>query len=279
MQTASSPAPLVFTAGSGPVTHRVLCYGDSLTAGFYSGGQWFQPYGRALANEMAAYGVTCQVAVCGLTGKSAEEMLLGVNASLVDQCGILWKGLARTLEEDGPFDLVMLMAGTNDLPFASRRKNAAANLRALHQLCHRRGIPTVAMAPPLAPVGDASWCSNRRVLLEDMEIAFQGLAQHLTYMDPSIILSHEDPLMWDPDALHFSQIGSYMLGKSLAKLALELCDGDPASPAHTRRRGLKAPACPVSRQQLALKLASALEEVKPPTILCPCSGAELLKAA
>ena len=56
-------------------------------------------------------------------------------------------------------------------------------------------------------------------------------------------------------------------------------DGDPASPAHTRRRGLKAPACPVSRQQLALKLASALEEVKPPTILCPCSGAELLKAA
>ena len=30
----------------------------------------------------------------------------------------------------------------------------------------RRGIPTIAMAPPLAPVGDASWCSNRRVLLE-----------------------------------------------------------------------------------------------------------------
>ena len=59
---------------------------------------------------------------------------------------------------------------------------------------------------------------------QDMEIAFQGLAQHLTYMDPSIILSHEDPLMWDPDALHFSQIGSYMLGKSLAKLALELCE-------------------------------------------------------
>ena len=27
-------APLVFTAGSGPVTHRVLCYGDSLTAGW-----------------------------------------------------------------------------------------------------------------------------------------------------------------------------------------------------------------------------------------------------
>ncbi|CAE7348345.1 SLC39A12 [Symbiodinium natans] len=222
------------------------------------------------------------VSVCGLTGKSAEEMLLGVNTSLVDQCGIAWKdrGLARTLEEDGPFDLVLLMAGTNDLPYTHRRRNAAANLRALHQVCHRRGIPTVAMAPPLAPVGDKPWRSNRQALLEDMEVLFQGLDKHLTYMDPSVILSHENSLMWDPDGLHFSQIGSYTLGKSLAKLAIELCEGPASTPPRhrARRTGLRAPACPLSQEQLAQKSAPA-PEFKIPTILSSCDpGAQLLKA-
>ena len=32
-----------------------------------------------------------QVSVCGLTGKSAQDMVLGAQTSLVDQCGIPWK--------------------------------------------------------------------------------------------------------------------------------------------------------------------------------------------
>ena len=56
-----------------------------------------------------------------------------------------------------------------------------------------------------------------------MQGALRPLGRQLTFLDPGKTLSAEDALMWDPDGLHFSQIGSYTLGKSLAKLVLELC--------------------------------------------------------
>ena len=42
-------------------------------AGFYDGGHWFQPYGRILADEMAAYGGRCHSA----EAKMLEEQLGG----------------------------------------------------------------------------------------------------------------------------------------------------------------------------------------------------------
>eukprot|EP00913_Durusdinium_trenchii_P007552 g7096.t1 len=81
----SSEIPLLFAAGRyrpESKLHRILCYGDSLTAGFYQGGHWFQPYGRILADELAAYGGRCEILVCGLSGRSAEDMAAGINSTL-----------------------------------------------------------------------------------------------------------------------------------------------------------------------------------------------------
>jgi len=213
---------------------------------------------------------------------TAEEMAQGSHASLVDQCGIPWKGLARVLDEDGPFDLVIIMAGTNDLPYAHTRATAAANLRQLHLACHRHNVPTIALAPPPAPVGNQRWRNNRQVLLEEMVVELRDLRAQVTCMDPGQMLLATDAMMWDPDGLHFSQIGSYALGKSLAKSVLEVCDpSEDGTPRRfERRKGLKVPACPLSRQLLALKLACAAEDVmQVPTILSCSTDACLPKVA
>lgn len=43
----------------------VLLQSWSLIAGFYQGGHWFQPYGRILADELAAYGGRCDLPEIG----------------------------------------------------------------------------------------------------------------------------------------------------------------------------------------------------------------------
>jgi len=53
--------------------------------------------------------------------------------------GILW-----IIREYGPFDLVLIMAGLNDLP----ARTLGGNLVQLHQACHRQGVATIAVGMP-----------------------------------------------------------------------------------------------------------------------------------
>ena len=254
---------------SGTITRRILCYGDSLTAGFYDGGHWFQPYGRILADEMAAYGGRCEVVVCGLSGLSAEDMVAKSNSTLVDVCGVAWKGISRVLNEDGPFDLAILMAGTNDLPYPAKRRAAATNIGKLHIACHEVGVPTLALAMPPAPCGSQLWCRDREVLLKQMKKVLANFAHNamldyhrMTFFDPAALLNPEDKMLWDSDGLHFSQVGSVVLGKSLAKLVLKL--EKPSEGSFSRQiRGKQIPASPISRQQWAMKSTVVKFELPP----------------
>ena len=91
---------------------KVLAYGDSLTAGFYMAGQRFSPYGEALSRELG----DVDMWVCGLSGLTAVQLFEGVDARLiVDVACRRGQGLGSILEERGPFDLVVIMVGTNDL--------------------------------------------------------------------------------------------------------------------------------------------------------------------
>jgi hypothetical protein len=63
------------------------------------------------------------------------------------------------LAEQGPFDLVIIMAGTNDVavPDISVEK-ALASLKSMHEACWEAGIPTVALSVPESVVtGTSNW--------------------------------------------------------------------------------------------------------------------------
>jgi lysophospholipase L1-like esterase len=128
---------------------RILCFGDSNTAGFTDQGRSYYPYGETLSETLRAGGAVCDVGVCGLNGHSAKQMAAAMGEScVVDGYGRRGKGLARILDDDGPIDLVIIMTGTNDLARGAHAFDISNVTTILHRACHERGVPTIALAPP-----------------------------------------------------------------------------------------------------------------------------------
>merc|ERR1712136_727632 len=118
--SAASCAPLGRRHSAEGETHesrssfKILCFGDSITAGFHSGGRRFEPYGRTMGAEMRASGCDVSVLVNGLSGLTAREMVAKARHPAVPDCtGKVGKGLDVLLNRKP--DLVIIMAGTNDL--------------------------------------------------------------------------------------------------------------------------------------------------------------------
>lgn len=103
---------------------------------------------------MAEGGLAAEVTAYGLCGIAAGQMLTGAeekeNADICGRAGPGLGDLARPAKEDRQSpDLVLIMAGTNDLGHtAASGELILASLQGLHRICHKRGVPTVALAIP-----------------------------------------------------------------------------------------------------------------------------------
>eukprot|EP00281_Chroomonas_sp_CCMP1168_P013137 CAMPEP_0206280638 /NCGR_PEP_ID=MMETSP0047_2-20121206/38688_1 /ASSEMBLY_ACC=CAM_ASM_000192 /TAXON_ID=195065 /ORGANISM="Chroomonas mesostigmatica_cf, Strain CCMP1168" /LENGTH=434 /DNA_ID=CAMNT_0053710719 /DNA_START=14 /DNA_END=1318 /DNA_ORIENTATION=- len=133
-----------------PQRHRVLCYGDSLTAGL--AGNFvtkYAPYAVRLSELLS-----CQVDHIGLSGWTTEQMARIVNQpSAVDVKDRKWSdaGLAhalkKALDEGNPYTCVIIMGGTNDLSERSAG-DIVTNLMLLHHHAKASGAVSVAVAVP-----------------------------------------------------------------------------------------------------------------------------------
>eukprot|EP00927_Polykrikos_kofoidii_P040225 TRINITY_DN34425_c0_g2_i1.p1 TRINITY_DN34425_c0_g2~~TRINITY_DN34425_c0_g2_i1.p1 ORF type:complete len:573 (-),score=76.28 TRINITY_DN34425_c0_g2_i1:36-1550(-) len=188
---------------------RILCYGDSNTAGFCAYGNHFAPYGESLYRALQESGVPSEVSICGLSGLTGEEMCTELESAAVkDVCDRVGKGLVRLLDDEGHQDLVILMAGTNDL---GKHQTAEATLpfvRRLHEVCHARNIPTVAMGPPQVPA--------MRGVRDQLSKLLQGYANDtpgvVAFLDAEVLVPRFKRGFWEPDELHFTPAGSRELG-------------------------------------------------------------------
>lgn len=269
--------PVTFRGGETGQARRILCYGDSLTAGFCSGGHQFEPYGRAMSEALAASGVTCEVSICGHSGGTAQEMISKSEGSLVDVVGCQGKGLANILKEDKAYDLVIIMAGTNDM--ARRRQRAAIleDVRSLHAICHAKDIPTVALIPPPAPGS----MGQREVERQRIGTLLQNLCRItpgiVACVDTADLVPATSIGCWESDGLHYSPLGSRTLGQRLAALAGEhlttpiprAATGLPTllgrSPLFQVKTGLKA--APVTRAKSWRMRSTAASPSGPPQML------------
>lgn len=202
---------------------RILCYGDSMTVGFCRGGLTFEPYPRALAECLGGLvpkGASCEVLACGLSGLRADTMADGlVGEELVDIMGFSGKGLARTLEEHGPFDLAVIMAGTNDMAYSQTPAQIASSLAVLHRACHERGVRSVALAPPPAPRRGPAGQAVREQVLDALRCMAAVAPARMACIDPAELVSSSAPEFWDADGLHFSPLGSQTFGRRFVMTA------------------------------------------------------------
>lgn len=208
---------------------RIICYGDSNTAGFCNNGSHFQPYGQSLASELMDAGVPCEVAVCGLSTFSTEDMLNDRLSELVrTPVGPSGRGLQLMLEKDGPADLVLIMTGTNDLGLSQSLPTIIQNVAQLHSICHERGVPTIAIAPTQ---GSGKKCRMLRQQLASALAKWAGTATGvIDCLDVEDLLprpvgkdgASNNPaaaVHWEHDDLHLSAAGSVALGRQLAPRA------------------------------------------------------------
>lgn len=217
------PAPALGVSAA--ARRRVLAYGDSLTAGYYAMGRAFSAYAlsmvRGLLPEIAA-----DVWVCGLSALTAGEMLDGLDdPDIEDGAGRFGRGLRVLLAEKGPFDLALIMAGTNDL--GSKRavaEDVAQDIIDLHSVCHSTGIRTVALSvPPNEAVNEsrryrAKWQKTNTILHSWVEKEKNALL----FVNTSDLVPFDIEKLWEDDGLHFSPEGSERLGAGLAPLVVPL---------------------------------------------------------
>jgi len=114
----------------------------SFTAGIHMTGQRFSPYGEGLSREPGVL----DVCVCGLNGLTALPLSEEVDARLFVDVGCKrGQQLGSVLEERVPFDVLLIMAGTNDLVMRVAPGMALHSIQTLLAECQIRGVLTVAL--------------------------------------------------------------------------------------------------------------------------------------
>jgi lysophospholipase L1-like esterase len=156
--------------GSGTECVKLLCFGDSLTAGCDIGldkeswpahrypevCQKLLQQGPPTAEE-AGVQTAFEMEVIGASGAKAQELWDKRQGGGTDVNGVPYKGLRQALAA-GQLDAVFIQLGTNDLADVIEITDTAKNeeiikstvtaVQQLHELCHAEGVKTIAMPIP-----------------------------------------------------------------------------------------------------------------------------------
>jgi lysophospholipase L1-like esterase len=211
------------SSAHGTKTFRILCYGDSNSIGYIGEGKNISPYGQALAAALRVAGVSCEVTCCGLCGFTSEELVDRINAPYIQpKTGPSSKGLAHVLKDAAPFDLVIIMVGTNDIGrFMDPRMTLAFTTR-LHSACHALGIKTINIVPPTVGCNfklnefQTQMRESRTRLAEITNAWAAGNPHVLLSLDCETLVPKNIAQLWEWDDIHFSIHGSQQLAKNLA---------------------------------------------------------------
>ena len=133
------------------------------------------------------------------------------------------KGAFLEQPPQAPVELCILMSGTNDLALRATADSIVSSLETLHELCHERGIPSIAIAipPSKLQVKNQAMGRSREVVNERLQKLADGNEMMTFVPFPFEYDEDEDdvdanPTHWCADGLHFSNEGYRVLGEFLA---------------------------------------------------------------
>lgn len=197
---------------------RILCYGDSLTAGFYLYGSQFHPYGDTLSSLSGQ-----TVDTIGMSGWTTEQMIESFDMEECYDCvGEKGQGLRYALSQN-EYDIVCLMAGTNDLATDDEVGDIMRNINHLINVCKTSNNSMQVLAFTVPPSGADFRLNSLRIKKENLNNMIKAAVQsdsnlHLVETCiplPGVETKPETPTevsdLWDNDLLHFSPRGSEKL--------------------------------------------------------------------
>ena len=224
-------------------TTRVLCYGDSLTAGLFGGGHRFHPYATQLSLRLGG----CTVDHIGLSGFTSAQMAATLSGNQtggnktegdVDATRQRWISLDEALERSA-YTHAVILAGTNDLSrlrHAGDPRSAAdvvADVAALHKRALASGAQTLALTVPQpAFEGARPQMAAGRAEINAGLREFAAATAGVTLLDLEPLLPHlnataeERTRLWD-DGLHLTPAGYDTLGDVVADALLKAGGATP----------------------------------------------------
>ncbi|KAL8953848.1 MAG: hypothetical protein Q9222_000294 [Ikaeria aurantiellina] len=181
---------------------RILCFGASITAGFYSGGSKYHPYAIRLKDRLqtALPSRTIIIEVDGLPG---DRVLAGEYASRLNPC--LNNQAAKR------YDWIIFQGGGNDLGAGSDPSAIFEELKKLWKTALDGGANVMALT--VTETDNQSKPVRRRCFAADIckKVPYAG-------MDPELRRKVFD------DGLHFKPAGYDMIGDAIADRLIEILE-------------------------------------------------------
>lgn len=191
---------------------RILCFGDSLTAGTNPNGPGGNyPYAKKLTELL---GPSAEVRATGFPGWTTKGMRDGINFPASG-----WSnphdGLGLQLKK-ASYDVVVILAGTNDLGRGVEPEEIGDNLRFLYDLCRENGVSKVlALAIPDSRfLATNERVRQKRDKVEEWIRRYESESSEFLSFVP---LSFSwDQRLYDRDGLHLNVAGYVRLGEDVA---------------------------------------------------------------
>ncbi|KAK0716933.1 SGNH hydrolase-type esterase domain-containing protein [Lasiosphaeria miniovina] len=217
---------------------RILCFGDSLTAGYSGMGSVFQPYEDRLTQmlEMAFPDTDIDTLEDGKSGDTVKHGFLSR----------MRRHFETTDPPEEPFDWAIVLGGTNDIAFSIPAEEIYERLKEVWDVALSRKSKVLALTVPEAGVGAAGRArlDARRNALNDL---IKGHEQEGFYKFdfnaafPYFALSEADRTRYWDDAIHFTPDGYDLMGNKIGVelvsiLAKERADLNPPVTPRKRRR-------------------------------------------
>lgn len=192
----------------------ILCFGDSLTAGFSQKGLPLNPFSVKLAEHLANCGAaSCQVINAGICGETTKEM-----------CKRMRELLQRY---DEKLAIVLILGGTNDLGDDDLTPGlTVANIQQMHNMVHTAGARSgVLTVPDCTEFSTDLVPQPYREELEEINELLRGFAstsEAMFLVDVASALPQDEAhaALWEADGVHFTAKGYAELGDLLADAIL-----------------------------------------------------------
>ena len=238
---ATAAAARTVSSSNSNTLRKVFCFGDSLTAGTSPPERDVFPYAKHLEEALStsdAGGPSAVVRWRGYPGWTASALLTdGGLSAFLDNIAQQQQQQddAEKSSSSPPVDLVIILAGTNDLAYVSNGQEIFDSIQGIHDIAHSKGCKTIALGIP--PSGWQMQSDSARSIADDVNTKLESWSNEHTKDSSSRATATFVPFpiqefdrnsgLWSPDGLHFSPEGYKTIGESLAPiLANILCNDD-----------------------------------------------------
>ncbi|ERS96156.1 GDSL-like lipase/acylhydrolase [Sporothrix schenckii 1099-18] len=210
---------------------RILCFGDSLTAGYTQDGLQYHPYLHMVRRKLqeAFPGLQVDIEADGLDG--------GLTQHFSSRLRTVYR--ERGTPQDSIFDWVIVLGGTNDLAINSRPETIFEHLERTWSFAKLRKTKVLALTVPEVaiqrrPGGPVNRINKRRDELNSLILGYTSSNFHafdfkkaFSYEDMS---ADERRRYWD-DAVHFSPDGYDRMGELVAESLIGILKAEESAAA------------------------------------------------